>query len=273
MKILLVSDLHYALKQYDWTAATSEDMDLVIIAGDHLDIAGHLGGDVQIVVILNYLRRMAARGRLIVSSGNHDLDARNADGEKVASWMRRVRAMGIPTDGDTVDYDGVLVTVCAWWDGPATREAVRAQLERDAATPKRRWLWVYHAPPDESPTSWTGRRHWGDVELTAWIGAYQPDMVFTGHIHEAPFRQDGSWFDRIGQSWVFNAGQQIGPTPCHVIIDTEAGEAAWFSMAGAELISLDAELRRPAFQLDALPAWLATPRAYSDQAESPDPRK
>ena len=91
MKILLVSDLHYALKQFDWTAAAAVDFDLVILAGDHLDIAGQLDGGVQIVVILNYLKRMAAQGRVIVSSGNHDLDTRDSHGEKVASWMTRVR--------------------------------------------------------------------------------------------------------------------------------------------------------------------------------------
>ena len=33
MKFLLVSDLHYALKQYDWTAAAAPDFDVVVIAG------------------------------------------------------------------------------------------------------------------------------------------------------------------------------------------------------------------------------------------------
>ncbi len=61
LKFLLVSDLHYALKQYDWTAAAGPGFDVVVIAGDHLDIAGQLSGSVQIVVILNYLKRLATR--------------------------------------------------------------------------------------------------------------------------------------------------------------------------------------------------------------------
>ena len=258
MKILVVSDLHYALKQYDWTAAATPDFDLVIIAGDHLDIAGQLGGGVQIVVILNYLKRMAARGRLIVSSGNHDLDVRDDAGEKVASWMNRVRQLGIPTDGDTIDYDGVLVTICPWWDGERSRRAVQAQIERDAAKPKDSWIWVYHAPPDGSPTSWGGQRHYGDAELTGWIAAHRPDIVFSGHIHEAPFKRGGSWVDRIGPTWVFNSGQQIGPTPAHIMVDTEAREAAWFSLAGAEIVHLDAPLERPVRELLAMPAWMAS---------------
>ena len=256
MKILLVSDLHYALKQYDWTAAVAPDFDLVIIAGDHLDIAGQLDGGVQIVVILNYLKRMAARGRLIVSSGNHDLDRRNSAGEKFAAWMSRVRRHGIPTDGDTFEHDGTVITICPWWDGPQSRQAVADQLARDAAKPKASWLWVYHAPPEGSPTCWSGQRFHGDADLTAWIETYRPDIVFTGHIHEAPFKRGGSWADRIGPTWVFNAGQQIGPTPTHVVLDTDAQEAAWFSLAGAEIVDLSAPLTRPLPELTAFPAWL-----------------
>lgn len=263
MKILLVSDLHYALKQYDWTAAAAQDFDLVVIAGDHLDVAGQLAGNVQVVVILNYLKRMAQRGRLIVSSGNHDLDSRDAAGEKVAGWMRRVRQLGIPTDGDTVTFGDVLVTICPWWDGPHALEAVRAQIERDAAQPRGAWIWVYHAPPEGSPTAWTGHRFAGDAQLRDLIDAHGPDLVLTGHIHEAPFKRGGSWADRIGGTWVFNSGRQIGPEPAHIAIDTSAREAAWFSLAGAEIVRLDTPLARPFADLTALPAWLAV--------SSPDP--
>ncbi|HOU91151.1 MAG TPA: metallophosphoesterase, partial [Polyangiaceae bacterium] len=71
MKFLLVSDLHYALKQYDWAAEAAAGFDVVVIAGDHLDLGGQLDGSVQIVVILKQLQRMAQAARLIVSSGNH----------------------------------------------------------------------------------------------------------------------------------------------------------------------------------------------------------
>lgn len=256
MKILLVADLHYALKQYDWTAAVAPDYDLVVIAGDHIDIAGALSGNVQVVVILNYLRRMAAQGRLIVSSGNHDLDRRDPGGEKIASWMGRVREMGIPTDGDSLTCGDTLITICPWWDGPRVRAEVEAQFARDAARPKGAWIWVYHAPPEGSPTSWTGQRSYGDADLSAWIEAYRPDIVFSGHIHEAPFRRGGSWVDRIGPTWVFNSGRQIGDVPAHIVVDTEAREAAWFSLAGAELVGLDLPLQRPPTSIDALPAWL-----------------
>ncbi len=34
MRILLVSDLHYALPQLDWVVRVGPDFDLVVIAGD-----------------------------------------------------------------------------------------------------------------------------------------------------------------------------------------------------------------------------------------------
>jgi hypothetical protein len=171
--------------------------------------------------------------------------------------MTRVRDLGIATDGDTLVIGDTLVTVCPWWDGPHAKDKVARLMEADAAKPKRAWHWVYHAPPEGSPTSWNGKRHYGDADLSAWIERYRPNIVYTGHIHEAPFKAGGSWADRIGDTWVFNRGRQIGPTPTHIAIDTEANAAAWFSMAGAESVALDRA--REIQTLDVAPAWLTSP--------------
>jgi Icc-related predicted phosphoesterase len=245
MKCLLVSDLHYTLKQYDWVHAVADQFDLVVIAGDHLDISSIASVDAQVVVILKYLRRLKERTRLVVSSGNHDLTARAASGERVARWMAKVRDLGVPADGDLIEIGDLSITICPWWDGPAACAAVGEQLARDAARRRRQWVWIYHAPPDESPVSWAGTKHFGDRELLQWIHTYQPDIVFTGHIHQSPFRQGGSWVDRIGSTWVFNAGRQIGPSPTHVIVDWDEQSAKWFSLAGDEVVRLDRPLTRP----------------------------
>ncbi len=245
MKCLLVSDLHYTLKQLDWVDRVATDFDVVVIAGDHLDISSAVALEAQIVVMLKYLRRVGSRARLLVSSGNHDLNARGEHGEKVARWMTRARELGIVVDGDAVDVDGTLFTVCPWWDGPATRALVDAQLARDAVRAKGAWVWIYHAPPSDSPTSWAGTRHYGDEALAAWIRQYRPTMVLSGHIHQSPFREGGSWVDRVDDTWVFQAGRQIGPVPTHVIIDTGLGRAMWFSLAGNQIVSLRAPLVRP----------------------------
>jgi Icc-related predicted phosphoesterase len=95
-------------------------------------------------------------------------------------------------------------------------------------------LWAYHAPPDDSPTSWTGSRHYGDEDLSAWIGRHQPDAVLCGHVHQSPFVEGGGWFDRIGTTAVFNAGRQIGPVPTHIEIDTDLMLARWSSRESVE---------------------------------------
>ena len=100
MRCLLVSDLHYVLKQFDWVLNEAKTFDVIVIAGDHLDISSSVDVQVQITVILTYLKRLHAKTRLIVCSGNHDLDTRNAAGEKFAKWISKVRHLGVPTDED-----------------------------------------------------------------------------------------------------------------------------------------------------------------------------
>lgn len=245
MKLLLVSDLHYTLKQLDWIYAVAADFDLVVLAGDHLDISSTLGVDAQIVVVLKYLRRIRERAALVVCSGNHDLNGRHDSGERTARWMSRVRELGIPVDDDFVELDGLSITVCPWWDGPVARDTVGAQLARDATRRGSRWLWVYHAPPIDAAVSWVGQRYIGDEDLLDWIHEHGPDLVLSGHIHQSPFRAGGSWVDRIAATWVFNAGRQIGPVPAHVVLDLGAGTARWSSLAGEQTIRLDDPEAKP----------------------------
>ena len=238
MRILLVSDLHYVLPQLDWVVGAAAEFDLVVVAGDLLDISSTVPLHTQTVVVLRYLELLAAAGRVAVGSGNHDLTGPDDHGEQAALWLAEARRAGIPADGDSLLVEDVLVTVCPWWDGPVGRAEVEALLARDAARRPARWLWVYHWPPLGSPTCWTGRRSYGDEELGGWIERYRPDVVLAGHVHEPPFRSDGAWADRIGDTWVFNAGRQIGPVPTFIELDLDAGAASWHSLAGSESMSL-----------------------------------
>jgi Icc-related predicted phosphoesterase len=257
MKCLLVADLHYSLKQLDWLVEAAQGMDLVIVAGDHLDISAHVNGPVQIAVVNKYFRRLAARAKTVVCSGNHDLDATNDAGEKYARWLQSVRALGLVTDGDTFTVSGTLFTVCPWWDGPKTREDVDRQLARDAAQRAgKRWIWIYHSPPQASPTSRSGARDFGDPDLSGWITAHAPDLVLAGHIHDAPFRDGGSWVDQVGATWVFNGGRQMGPQPTCVVFDLDEGWAHWMSLERVESVRFDTPLTRPVPAMTDIPDWL-----------------
>jgi len=242
MQVLFVADLHYALKQFDWLIAHAAEYEAVIIGGDLLDLSGSLEIDVQIVVVEKYLHRLRQLTQVIVSSGNHDGDSRNAQDESVARWLLEVKMPQLWADGDSIEIGGHLITVCPWWDGPASRAALEAQLAADARREKRRWIWVHHAPPEGSPVSWTGRKFAGDEYLVRWIAEYQPHLVLSGHVHNAPFYAGGSWIDRIGRTWVFNPGRQLGPQPACVAFDLEKMTAEWIAIEGRATRSLEEPL-------------------------------
>jgi Icc-related predicted phosphoesterase len=239
VRVLLVSDLHYVLPQLDWVVSVASDYDLVVVAGDHLDISSLVEPDAQIAVVLEYLSLLATKTTVVACSGNHDLDSRNADGERSATWLEDARGSGVLTDGMHLETDDLMVTVCPWWDGPLTREVVEVQLA-DAAgrVGDRRWIWAHHAPPADSPTSWTGRRHYGDEELVRWIERFRPDLVLSGHVHPSPFVPAGAWIDRIGSTLVLNPGRQPGPVPSHIEIDTGTDLARWISYEGVAELTL-----------------------------------
>jgi Icc-related predicted phosphoesterase len=241
MRLLLVSDLHYSLPQFDWVVRMAPHFDLVAVAGDLLDISSPVPLHAQSVVVLKYLALLHAAGRVAVGSGNHDLTGPDANGEQSALWLADAKRDGVPCDGSALRLGDTLVTICPWWDGPIGREAVEEQLAAAAAQRPARWIWLYHWPPLGSPTCWTGRRHYGDADVGGWIERFRPDIVLTGHVHEPPFKPAGAWADRIGKTWVFNPGRQIGPVPAHIEIDFEAGVAVWRSLMGEERFSLSAD--------------------------------
>jgi Icc-related predicted phosphoesterase len=242
MKLLVVSDLHYRLRQFDWIAARARDgapaIDVVVVAGDLLDIRSAVPLNTQAVAVTAALRSMGRDVVVLTASGNHDLDGRDDSGEKSARWLARAGADGVHVDGTSVVVDDTLFSICPWWDGEHGRKRVGAQLAADAARRPGRWVWVYHAPPAGSPLAWDGNRDYGDEPLVRWVDDFGPDVVLSGHIHQAPFVHGGAWSDRIGTTWLFNPGHQPGPVPTYLLIDLDAGTAQWSSATEREEIVL-----------------------------------
>jgi len=96
-------------------------------------------------------------------------------------------------------------------------------------------------------------------------------MVLSGHVHQSPFVKDGSWFDRLGETWVFNVGQQFGRPPAHIMLDLDNEKAYWFSAAGEQSIDLSQPLHRPAENIEAFPDWLIAASQAAAQAAGPIP--
>ncbi len=256
MRMLVLADIHYALPQYDWVMEVADRFDMVILAGDHLDTNSLVDLGAQSIVVQKYIGRLREKARLLICSGNHDLDSKNEAGEKITRWILNPRKQGVGSDGDSVTVGNTLFTICPWWDGPIVRAAIGRQLAADAEVRPERWIWVHHAPPRTTPISWDGNRYYGDIELEQWIAEHKPDFVFSGHVHQAPFAHDGSWIDRVGSAWVFNAGRQYGAPPTYIVVDTEQHLALWFSAAGNQIVHLDQPLQRPITKLTELPDWL-----------------
>jgi len=238
MRLLFVADLHYSLKQFDWLLANAREYDLTVIGGDLLDLNSALEADVQIAIMEKYLSLLTQQSRLVISSGNHDGDSRNAADESIAAWMREARADRLHVDGDSFDLGETRVTVCPWWDGDVSCAEIEKQLEIEAAQRRGCWVWIHHAPPEGSRTSWTGKKQIGDKALRGWIDRFQPDIVLSGHIHNSPFYAEGSWIDRIGRTWVFNPGRQIGPEPAMIKLDLAEMSAEWSSLEGRSVRDL-----------------------------------
>lgn len=239
MRILVVSDLHYRLPHYDWLVRAAADVDAVAVVGDLADVVSPVPHEVQTVVLRRYLDELASGGRtVLVASGNHDLDGPGIHGEQVAAWLRRAAGESLHVDGTSVDVGDTRFTICPWWDGPVTRDEVGAQLAAAAVGRPSRWVWLYHAPPAGTPLCFDGRRTFPDQELADWIAEHRPDVVLCGHIHQSPWAKGGSWHARLGGTWVFNAGKQIGKVPAHITIDTGAGTADWFGVYESETLTI-----------------------------------
>ena len=161
-------------------------------------------------------------------------------------WLLMLRqrlriAAGAP--GDAIDPDILNAT------DEFTREFVASETEfKDgnfdaaathlaAADRPTYWAWAFHGPP-EGPLSWTGAKHYGDPELPRLLDAYNPDVVLCGHIHQAPFVAQGGWAEQRGQTWLFNAGFQLGNRPTSIELDLDARTAAWPCPPFQALLSL-----------------------------------
>ena len=238
MRILAVSDLHYRLPHYDWLVDAADGVDVVALVGDLADVVSPVPLAVQTVVLDKYLGLLADKAVVLASSGNHDLDGPGEHGEQIASWLRSARRPNVHTDGRSVDLGGTRFTICPWWDGPVSRDAVAEQLAAAAVGRPERWVWLYHSPPAGTPLCKDGRREFPDHDLAAWIAEHSPELVLCGHIHQAPWIEGGTWHAELGSTKVFNAGKQPGKVPPHITFDLEAGTAEWFGVYDVESIRL-----------------------------------
>ena len=88
MRLLAVADLHYSLPQFDWVLEVAPDFDVVVLAGDLLELSSIVDRRAQAVVIRKYFERLRAVTRLVICSGNHDLDSPHEVGREGRQMAR-----------------------------------------------------------------------------------------------------------------------------------------------------------------------------------------
>ena len=244
-RILAVSDLHLHPARLDWVIDRAERYDLLVVAGDTLDTAVVRAGDP--VEINRFIERLADRTRVAICSGNHDLDSVDSHGERVCRWISHAAGVGVAVDGDVLLTPELSVSVCGWWDGPVGAERLRRQvLDHERLAGERRRIWVHHAPVADSPIAWDGRRDRGDRHLARLVDDLTPDIVISGHVHQAPFADGGDWHDRRGSALLLNPGQPTGGRPAAIEIDLAADTATWHSSIGSTALSETIPLTPPA---------------------------
>ena len=210
MRILLVSDLHYTLKQLDW----------VVVGRGRLRPrrGGRRPPRHRLVRRARRADRRRARvprphGRRRPRSSRARATTTSTPATSSASAPRcgstaRARA-GVLVDGARIATDDVLVTVCPWWDGPRTREQVDRALAADAAGGRRP-----HRGSGCTTRRPTSRRRAGPASATTATPTstrgstqHQPDLVLCGHVHQSPFAAER----RLGRPHRHDVGRQRRP--------------------------------------------------------------
>ena len=234
MKVLVVSDLHYSLKQFDWLVANAPPYDLVVIAGDLMELGSYVDLEIQAAVVERYFRKLCEHSPMVVCSGNHDL-IEEGEGERSAEWLSDLGIDGLVVDCGSYEVDGLRILSLPWWEGDRQRRIagdwLAAQYQRADPGPV---FWVNHAPAKGTKTGWNGKRDLGDPWISERIAEYSPALVLTGHVHNAPYYPEGSWIDRIGETVVTNGGRQTGGIPATIEVEVEGGEMIWCGMEGCQ---------------------------------------
>ncbi|MFQ3243175.1 MAG: putative MPP superfamily phosphohydrolase [Lentimonas sp.] len=75
---------------------SADRFDLVVVAGDRLDIASIVPLQAQIIVVRKYLQRLTPQVPIPVCSGNHDILSQDDTQTRDAAWLRGKQIGSIP---------------------------------------------------------------------------------------------------------------------------------------------------------------------------------
>jgi len=183
--------------------------------------------------------------------GNHDLDERNPEARRSPRWIGDVRALGIACDGDSLT-----IAIPFLRSVPGGMDRLSARIETSFAKLPRAAQAMDLGPscrrrilrPLGRQTLFRRRRTGAvDPELSAFDGDLGPCASIA-------VIADGSCFDQLGSTWVFNAGLQPAAAGAY-----RARYRRRTLLAAARLRAIHrphAPLQRPAAAITNPPEWL-----------------
>jgi Icc-related predicted phosphoesterase len=219
MRILICSDLHARPDWYFWLSQVASDFGAVIVAGDLIDMfrsGEKILRDCSLAEA--HLDGIERRGTpVFISEGNHDASI-------AWPWMRLQLGRH--------QIENLLIQTLP--DDRGSDARLDFRISREIANEKKlTWIAVDHYPPFRSRTN-SG----DDFQLNKQVIDFQPAIIVSGHMHQAPFVPNGSWHDTVNGTLCLNPGCLWNASdPCHIILDSKGRNATWIASGRTETIS------------------------------------
>ena len=215
MRLLHVTDFHGNRRWFDWVVDHATDFDAIAYTGDFLDMFGREPLAEQVRWVTTWAHRLPRS--LLWCSGNHDVEP-TASPVLSGRWLRELPG------ANAFDRAGRLHLL--------GHSFVRMDWQGRVPNLRDGDILLSHAPPAACLTALSlGGGDHGSLDLADAFSyaAASPWLVLSGHVH-----QPRRWKDRCGGIVSLNPGQNAGAKePNHIVVDTLARKARWFS--GGEL--------------------------------------
>ena len=194
MKIFLTADLHSTEHWYQWIVDNQKYYDVVIIAGDMVDM---FKNEVENAKITPYLSQIK---NLIYCSGNHDFSC----------------------DGDMKHYlykDYMFSTIPFMYEeNDRLLHCIKLFLDRGLELKEnRKWVLISHEPAFK--TDYPG---YGEI-IRKLVNRYKINWVFSGHIHHFPYTAEAVFKDDEHFNFLPGCNSQA-TQPNHIVIENNIAQ-------------------------------------------------
>jgi Icc-related predicted phosphoesterase len=235
---LLTTDLHGKPSFYDFVLERSAGYDATLMPGDLIDYHDNsISEKAKIRRVLDFALQMEqARRKLILTSGNHDLDdlvlmSSEVDPEPSMAlcdhqWMQFPELNGmthVSSYGKAVELDDMVVLPIRWHQWASCPDKARDALGEAGAEARatadqlgKKLAFLHHEKPE---CSWV---------MEECVRKFQPDYFICGHEHTEPFHSGPA--RKYENTFVINTGQFLySEEPAHGILDTDKNLLIWHS--------------------------------------------